>query len=179
MKKFLFFVSILVLFMGCDSLMNTPTKRVESLLSKYQKNDSEVLKQLDDTLLQETILADNQKTKYRELMIKQYKNLMYKVKDETIDGNTAIVEVEIEVYDYNKAITNSETYLLEHNNEFTDDKGVINTTAYNEYKIKQMENMNDKITYTINFTLSKVNDKWVVDNLTEAERMKIHGLYAY
>ena len=179
MKKILLFVLGLILLTGCDSLMNTPTKRVENLLSMYQKKDNAVITQLDETLLSETLLTVDQKTRYRNLMLRQYENLMYKVKNETVDGNTAVVEVEIEVYDYNKAITASEDYLLNHKDEFVDYAGNVITNTYSEYKISQMEKMNDKITYTISFTLSKVNDKWIVDDLTEVERMKIHGLYAY
>ena len=37
-------------------------------------------------------------------MKKQYQNLTYTIKDEEIDGDTAIVKVEIEVYDFNKAM---------------------------------------------------------------------------
>lgn len=179
MKKILVFILGIFLLTGCNNLMNTPTKRVENLLSKYQQQDERVLSQLDDTLREETLLNNNQKDRYRNLMTKQYKNLAYTVKDETIDGKTAVVEVEIEVYDYNKAITDVEDYLLANANEFQDDSGQVNNTKYNDYKISQMESVKDKVTYTINFTLSKVDDKWIVDDLTETERMKIHGLYAY
>lgn len=169
----------IVLITGCDNLMNTPAKKVENLLSKYQKNEEEVLTQLGDVLLEETILSVSQKEKYKELMERQYKNLMYTIKNEEIDGKTAVVETEIEVYDYNKAIVNSENYLLANSTEFQDESGNINTTKYNDYKIKAIDEMKDRVTYTINFTLSKVDDEWIVDDLTEAERMKIHGLYAY
>ena len=179
MKKILIFIFVIFLLTGCNNIMNTPTKRVENLLSKYQQQDNEVLTQLDDTLLEETLLSVEQKSRYRDLMIRQYKNLAYTVKDETIDGKTAVVEVEIEVYDYNKAISSAEDYLLSSPTEFQDDTGNVNTNTYNEYKIAQMEKVKDKVTYTINFTLSKVDDKWLVDDLTETERMKIHGLYAY
>ena len=179
MKKILVFILSIFLLTGCNNLMNTPTKIVENLLSKYQQQDTEVLTQLDDTWREETLLNNEQKDRYRNLMTKQYKNLAYTVKDETIDGKTAVVEVEIEVYDYNKAITDVEDYLLANANEFQDDSGQVNNTKYNDYKISQMESVKDKVTYTINFTLSKVDDKWVVDDLTETERMKIHGLYAY
>lgn len=179
MKKILIFIFGLLLLTGCDNLMNTPTKRVENLLSKYQKQDAEVLSQLDETMLNETILTTTQKDRYKNLMTRQYKDLAYTVKNETIDGKTAVVEVEVQVYDYNKAITASEQHLLNNQKDFLDDTGNVNTNNYNEYKIKQMEDMNDKTTYTINFTLSKIEDKWVVDDLTETERMKIHGLYAY
>lgn len=179
MKKILMIILSIFLLTGCDNLMNTPTKRVENLLSKYQQQDTEVLTQLDETLLEETLLSTEQKDRYRNLMTRQYKNLAYTVKDETIDGKTAVVEVEIEVYDYNKAISAAEDYLISNATEFQDDLGNVNTTRYNDYKIEQMENVKDKVTYTINFTLSKVDDKWLVDDLTETERMKIHGLYAY
>ena len=179
MKKILLFILSIFLLTGCDTLMNTPTKRVENLLSKYQTQDEEVLTQLDDTLRDETLLNNEQKDRYRNLMTKQYKNLAYTVKNETIDGKTDVVEVEIEVYDYNKAITASEDYLLNNASEFQDDIGQVNNTQYNDYKITQMEGVKDKVTYTINFTLSKVDDKWLIDDLTETERMKIHGLYAY
>ena len=180
MKKVILSVFIILfLLTGCNRLMNTPVKKVELLLGKYQKLDDDVLTQLGDSLLSDTILSKEQKEKYKELLERQYKNLMYTVKNEAIDGKTAMVEVEIEVYDYNKAVNNSEEYLLNNQNEFQDETGNINTIKYNDYKLSEIEKMKDRITYTINFTLSKVDEEWIVDDLTDTERQKIHGLYAY
>ena len=180
MKKILLSLFVvLFLLTGCDNLMNTPTKRVELLLGKYQKLDDVVLTQLGDSLLSDTVLTKEQKEKYQELLKKQYKNLTYTVKDEAIDGKTAMVEVEIEVYDYNKAIKNSEEYLTNNQSEFQDETGNINTVMYNDYKLNEIEMMKERVTYTINFTLSKVDEEWMVDDLTDTERQKIHGLYAY
>ena len=179
MKKLLLILFGIVFVVGCANLMNTPTKKVEYLLSKYQKNDEEVLKQLSDTLVSETVLEDSQKERYKEIMKKQYSNLTYVVKNEAIDGKTAVVEVEIEVYDYSKAITEIENNLLENSEKYKDDTGEINNTLYNDDKLSALENMKDRVKYTINFTLSKVDEEWIVDDLTETERMKIHGLYAY
>ena len=175
------FVLIFSLFLltGCNYLMNTPTKKVELLLSKYQKKDDDVIKQLGDTLLSDTILNVEEKNIYKELLERQYSDLVYKVKDEAIDGKTAVVEVEIEVYDYNKAITESEDYLTTHQEEFYDETNTVNTEKYNDYKLKAMKEMKDRVKYTINFTLSKIDEEWMVDDLTDAERQKIHGLYAY
>ena len=178
-KVLLVFLLGLFFITGCDNLMNTPTKKVETLLSKYQKKDDVVVKQLGDTLLLDAVLTVNQKDSYKELMERQYGNLTYTVKNEAIDGKTAVVEVEIEVYDYNKAITDSENYLLANASEFQDETGEVNTEKYNDYKLEAMKNMKDRVKYTINFTLSKMDDEWIVDDLTEAERLKIHGLYAY
>ena len=180
MKKILLSLFIvLFLLTGCNNLMNTPTKKVELLLGKYQKLDDEVLTQLGDSLLSDTVLTKEEKEKYQELLKRQYKNLTYTVKNEAIDGKTAMVEVEIEVYDYNKAITSSEEYLLNNQSEFQDETGNINTVKYNDYKLNEIEKMKDRITYTINFTLSKIDEDWMVDDLTDTERQKIHGLYAY
>lgn len=182
MKKIFLYVLIglsIITMTGCNTLMNTPTKKVEKLLSMYQTKDEEVLKQLDEVLLGETILDTNLKERYRKLMEKQYSDLTYKIKNETIDGDKATVEVEIEVYDYNSAITNVENNLINDNSNYVDDTGNIITSIYNEEKITLMENVKNRVTYTINFTVSKIDDEWYVDDLTETERMKLHGLYAY
>lgn len=179
MKKILWALLIIFCLTGCDNLMNTPTKKVEYLLSKYQSNDEEVLKQLDETLLSDAILSPEQKDRYKNIMSKQYKDLMYTVKDEAIDGKTAVVEVEVEVYDYSKAVTTTEDDLMNNPDNYKDSTGEVNTTLYNDAKLTNLENVTDRTKYTINFTLSKVDEEWIVDDLTETERMKIHGLYAY
>ncbi len=181
--KLIKFIYVLIfsvfLLTGCNNLMNTPTKKVELLLSKYQKKDEDVIKQLGDILLTDAILTVEQKNTYKELLEKQYSNLTYTIKDEAIDGKTAVVEVEIEVYDYNKAITDSEDYLITHQEEFTDETKNVSTEKYNDYKLQAISDMKDRVKYTINFTLSKIDEEWMVDDLTDTERQKIHGLYAY
>ena len=179
MKKILCALLIIIYLTGCNNLMNTPTKKVEYLLSKYQKIDEEVINQLDDALLTDDILSSEQKSRYKSIMQKQYKDLTYIVKDEAIDGKTAVVEVEIEVYDYSKAVNMTEDDLLNNSDNYKDSTGEINTTIYNDAKLTNLENVVDRVKYTINFTLSKVDEEWIVDDLTETERMKIHGLYAY
>lgn len=179
MKKIIFSLFIIILLVGCTNLMNTPTKKVEYLLSKYQSNDEDVLKQLDESLLSDTVLSSEQKERYKNIMKRQYKDLTYKVKNEAIDGKTALVEVEIEVYDYAQAITETEDKLINNGDGYKDDTGEINTVIYNDDKLTALENVKTRVKYTINFTLSKVDEEWIVDDLTETERMKIHGLYAY
>ena len=83
------------------------------------------------------------------------------------------------MYDYSKAISETEDNLLNNADSFKDERGEVSTTIYNDKKLEALENANDRVKYTINFTLSKMEDEWIVDDLTETERMKIHGLYAY
>lgn len=205
MKKILIYLSLFILLItGCTNNMNTPTKKVEEFLGKYQSMDSEVLTQLDDIVSTDTTMTDDEKKDYRSLMEKQYQNLSYKIKDEEIDGDNATVLVEIEVFDYATSINKSRKYYDEHPDEFKDDsEATINdndkddntlgdkasdavegakdkieeSSKYIEYKIKQMMNVTDKVKYEITFHLTKVNDTWKVDDISDIDRQKIHGLY--
>lgn len=179
LNKLVLVITILFLVVGCGNMMNTPTKKVEDFLSKYQTMDKAVLTQLDDVIKDAGNLVDEQKETYRDLMKKQYQNLSYKIKDETEDGNNATVQVEIEVYDYGKSIRESENYLITNRSEFVTDveNDIIDTKKFLDYKISQMKNVKDKVTYTINFTLTKVDDKWKLDDISDVDRQKLHGLY--
>lgn len=98
MKKLIILISIIFLT-GCTDIMNTPSSKVEEFLGKYQTMDTSIVKELDDTI-EELNASDNYKKEYKSLLLKQYQNLSYKIKDEKIDNNTANVEVGIEVFDY-------------------------------------------------------------------------------
>lgn len=177
-KKIISIVMVLFLVAGCGNIANTPTKKVEEFLGKYQTQDKSVLDQLDDVIKEAGSLVDNQKDEYRDLMKKQYQNLSYKIKEETEDGTNASVQVEIEVYDYGKRISESEAYLANHRDEFLDEDGlVIDTKKFLDYKIKQMKDTKDKVKYTINFTLTKKDGEWKMDDISDIDRQKLHGLY--
>ena len=181
MKKMLI-AFIMVLFLtGCNNdLMNTPTKRVETMLNNYVTLDEEVVDDLDNTLLEETVMTNDQKSRYKDILKRQYQNLSYEIKDEIIDGDTATVEVEINVYDYRKIIDEADDYLNDNQDEFlTEDGTTTDISKFNDYKLDLLEKAKDKVTYTLNLTLKKVDDKWTLDDLTDTEISKIHGLYAY
>lgn len=179
LKKLFIGVIVLFLVIGCGNMMNTPTKKVEDFLSKYQTQDEKVLTQLDEVIESAGTMTKEQKEKYRELMKKQYQNLSYKIKDETEDGDSATVEVEIEVYDYATSITESETYLTTNQDEFLDkETNKVNDEKFMDYKLEQLDNVKEKVKYTINFTLVKENDNWKLDDITEIDRQKLHGLYS-
>lgn len=185
MKRILLGLSFIVLFIvGCTNTMNTPTKRVEELLGKYQKLDSAVLAQLDNVIAEDTTMTDEQKKEYRSLMEKQYQNLSYKIKGEEITGDDASVDVEIEVLDYATSINESRKYYSEHRDEFKDEdidktETVIDdNTKYIDYKIKELKNVTDKKKYDITFNLAKdKNNNWKLEDISDIDRKKIHGLY--
>lgn len=179
MKKFILSIFVLFLFVGCDNLMNTPTKRVEEFLSRYQTTDSRVMSQLDDTLSEEGSFNSSQRDTYRDIMKKQYENLTYTIKDESVDGDTSIVKVEIEVYDYNKVIKEANNYLMLNQDEFIDQNNNIDNTKFNNYKLERLKEVNDRVKYTLDLSLTKNDKAWRLDDITEIDRQKIHGIYSY
>ena len=179
MKKILLFLGAFIFMVGCNNLMNTPTKKVEEFLNKYQTMDSKVLDQLDYSLDQDYELSDTQKENYKTIMKKQYKDLIYTIKEETIDGDTATVRVEIEVYDYSKAISESDNYLMNNQDEFIKEDGTVDKEKFLDYKIDLMSKSNDRVKYTLNLTLTKKDDTWTMNDITEIDRQKLHGIYSY
>ena len=148
---------------GC-AIANTPTAKVEDYLSKYQKLDTDISINYQQLSLDEE-LTQEQKHLYQELIKKQYKNLSYEVKEETIDGKTASVITQIQVYDY-KEILNK------YNKDDYDD-----IKQYHDILTKSLNNQKDKITYTVTIELNKNDkDEWKVIGLNEDERKKLLGI---
>ena len=176
MKKILLLLVSLILVTGCNDMMNTPTRRVEEYLGKYQILDSTVLTELDN-VVDNSDYSDEYKEEYKELMIKQYQNLSYKIKNEQTNGDTATVIVELEVFDYNNALSEAEDYIDEHDSEFLDDEDETREEKIDHYKINAMKEVTDEASYTINFSLVKDNKKWVLEKISDSDLEKIHGLY--
>lgn len=199
MKK-IFLGLFVILLTACSfGMNNTPKAKVKELLDRYKNQDSTVVTNLEDVIDGE--YSGEYKDRYKTLMLNQYKNLEYKITDEIIDGDTAIVTVDVTVYDFGSAIDAANTYLDEHekefykktitNNELTEGENTTNIEENSEnetkttidydkfldYKLNLLEEVNDRKTYSIDFTLTKENDEWVLDNLTDESMKKLHGLY--
>ena len=161
---------------ACNDMMNTPTRRVEEYLGKYQILDSNVLTELD-TAVDESNYTKKYQEEYKELMIKQYQNLSYKIKDEKTNGNTSRVIVELEVFDYNNALKEANDYIKEHQEEFKPDDKENNKEKEDHYKIKSLKAVTDKANYIIEFNLIKDNKRWVLEKISKNDLEKIHGLF--
>ena len=165
MKKILFTLLVVFLLTGC-MMGNTPSSLVENLFSKYQMLDDDIKKEIS-SMLDEQNLTDEQVNRYRKLLENQYRNLSYEIKDEMIDGDKAIVTVEIEVIDYKKAIS-----------DFNFDSSIYTKYEYDNKKLDLLEDAEDKVIYTIDIGVSKDNDgNWHLDSLSNATLKKIEGMY--
>ena len=117
------------------------------------------------TLTGDITLNEEQIKTYNNIIKKQYKNLTYEVKEEEIDGNNAIVTIQIEVKNYKDTI-----------NKYN--KQDYETTKYHELVTKSLDTTKEMITYTLDITLTKDNnDIWILDPLTEENKNKLLGIY--
>ena len=188
---------LLLVIVGCSNNMSTPTNKVEEFLGKYQSMDEDVLQQLDQVIKDDDTMNDDQKDKYKALMEKQYQNLSYKIENEDIEGDSATVDVEIEVLDYATSIAKSKEYYEEHKDEIekendkeqSDNDNVLEdaaegveeateeSAAYIDYKLKELQSVADTTTYTITFYLTKEDGEWKLQDISDLDLQKIHGLY--
>ena len=182
MKKFFTFLTFALILTGCsigEDMSNTPTKRVEEYLNNYQTLDSNVLAKLDSIVNNEEMFDEDQKITYRDILKKHYQDLTYTIKEETINGDKATVEAEIEVTDYTKALKEAESYRTTNESEFLDDNEEFDEAKFNSYRLDLIKDSKERVKYTIYFSLTKENDEWILDDLTESEEEKILGIYEY
>ena len=174
MKKLLIFLFLFLFVTGCNKMSN-PSSEVEKLFINYNSLNSEVLIQLDSVLDIED-LTEVQKNKYKTILKKQYSDLKYTILDENINNDNAVVSVEIEVYNLNKAIDSANSYLEDHKEEFyINDE--YDKEKFENYKLDLMSNIDERTKYILELTLTKIDNKWHLDDLLESDRRKIHGLY--
>ncbi len=182
MKKILTIITIIILFTGCtlDDIDNTPTKQVEAFFNNYQTLDKKVLDDLDIVIAKRTDLNNDQKAKYRKILKKHYQDLTYEIKDETVNGNRANVEVEIEVTDFYKALNEASNFLQNNKNQFLDDNNNYDSSKYIDYQLEKLESTKDTVKYTLNLSLTKNNkEDWILDEINDIEEKKILGIYEY
>ena len=176
MKKVLFLFLSIFLICGCGG--NTAKGAVENYLNKYRNLDSEVLVDMERVIDTE-ILNDEQKDKYREVLKKQYKDLSYEIIEEEYDNEISYITVKVSVYDLYNAQNDASIYLANNQEEFYNESGEYDISLYMDYKLDKMKDITTKVDYTIIFTVTKEDDKYKVEQLSDADLEKIHGIYNY
>ncbi len=177
MKKLLLVSLICVI--GCTNLGNTPIKKTEEFFKKYQVLDSVVLEDLEEVVSADNSMTEEQKDEYKNIMKKQYQNLTYSIKEESLDGDQAVVTVDIEVVDFNKVLDEATLYLSQNSNFFENESGDFDNNKFITYKLEKMKDAKEKVKYTIYIPLVLVNEEWKIDLLDETIYEKINGNYDY
>ncbi len=57
--------------------------------------------------------------------------------------------------------------------------GTTSDSKYVEYRLGKLKNAKDRVKYTIDFKLTKVDNVWTLNDIDDTTRQKIHGLYEH
>ena len=175
MKKIIVVLITLVLF-GCN-LSNTPSREVEKYLDNFINLSDEVRMDIDSKASVESLSGENKET-YKEALIRQYENMKYEIKDESINNNNAIVKAYVTVFDYFKIDNTSKEYMNNHIEEFNDINGIFDNERYNSYRLGELLKAKDTTTYEVTFNLNKdSNGNWILENPSRETLEKINGFY--
>ena len=162
MKKIIICLLLTISLTACN-LNNTPNSKVEEFLGKYQSIDNSIII-TPSMIINNNNLDEKTNKEITKVIEKQFSNLTYEIKDTKEDGNTATVTTEIEVLNY-KSVLNDESLSM------ADDD-------YYKKLIDKLNNTTKRITYTIDFTLTKNNkDIWEINKLNPEEENKLLGIY--
>lgn len=174
-KLFIIIVSVFILT-GCNK-QKSAVDEVKDYLNEYTSLSSSVKKSLNNVILNRKEFNEENKKMYKKIFLKQYKDLNYTILNEEYDGNKALITVNVSVYDLNKAEERAVDYLSKNLHEFYNEKNVFDNAKYIDYKLKLMYEIEDRINYNIVFFLNYKNKKWVLEQPTEDDLEKIHGIY--
>lgn len=178
MKKIIIFLITLSMVVGCACSMDKASDAVKEYLNKYNNQNEEILTQLENLTVDEG-LNDEQSEKYKDVMTKQYKDLSYKITNETYNGDEAVVTAKITVYDLYSVQKEVDEYKNNNKDEFIDSDGNYDADAFLKYKLEEMKKTTKTVDYTIDFKVIKKDGKWTVDSLSTKDLEKIHGIYNY
>ena len=178
MKKIIIIVcSFLSIFLCSCNIKSTPTKSVEMFLSKYITNDEEIVVELDD-YVNDSELTKEASIKYKEVYLKQFRDLKYNIKEEKIDGDNAIVVADVTVYDYYKKEEEANKFLEENPDKFKKD-GKLDKDLFTDYKLDLFKSTVDRVTYSIDFNLTRIDNSWIINDLNNDQLKKIHGVFEH
>ena len=177
MKKILIVILSLLMVVGCSCSNDKAADAVEKYFNDYKSLSDNVLDDIDEIADKEN-LSDKQKDVYKDVLKRQYRDLNFTIENESYDGDNATVTVKITVYDLYKATKASTTYLNEHPDEFLT-SGTYDQEKYLDYKLDQLKNTKETISYNVVLKTIKVDGKWQVEQPNEETLEKIHGIYDY
>ncbi len=176
MKKIILIICSILFLTGCTN--THATDPVKEYLEKYRNNDQEIQSSIEELLRQENLLEE-QDEQYRMIMKKQYVDLEYKIKQETYNGDEAIIKVELTVYEYEHSRTEAEKYRNEKKSEYVNQDGTWNKEKYADLQLDYMKKEIKRVKYTVNFNVNLQEEKWILETPDHNIIKKIHGIYNY
>ena len=170
MKKIIFFVVFVLLFLGFMVVYKytiNPSDSVNLYLKKYRSGNVE----LNKLLTENVEFTEEEKSEYIEFMREHYDSMEYKVSKAKISGNDAIVPVHITVKNYASEINSANAYYSAHAALFAENYTFV------QFRLDKMKEVKKYTEYDIDFDLKYKSGKWEVQSLSTTDRQKLAGLY--
>lgn len=177
MKKLLTIAFFVIMLFGCN-LTNTPSNKVSQYLDNFNQLSDDVILDVESKVSNEN-LSNSNKDIYKKVLSRVYQDMKYEIKDESINGDKAIVTVKITVYDLYKSKEESDIYMNENTSEFYKTDNTFDSNLYDEYRLNKMLNQTETVDYEITFNLNKKDGEWVLDIPDRVMLEKLNGLYNY
>ena len=163
-----------------DTMNDNQKKDYQSLMEKQYQNLSYKIKdeKIDgDTA---TVLVEIEVYDYANSIAESrdyYNEHKDEFKTDNIIGNDGTNTTDNNTIDDEGIISDGD---VDNNNGDTDLGDVVEDvldSAFIDFKIKQLKDVTDKAKYEITFHLSKEDDEWVIEDISDTDRQKLHGLY--
>lgn len=171
-------LSIGVLY-GCKA--STPTDTTNKYFEKIKNGDADVQKlftmsEESDKKVKESIKADTFSEDTQKKLLDKLKGITYKVNSESVEGDTAKVNVTVKGMDLNvvlgKVMQEAFTYILTQSFSGVEMSDADNDAYFNSLLIKHL----DEVTYserTADIELTKVDKKWKIKEGNELSKLLI------
>ena len=176
MKKIIVTVLTIFIVSGCKSKM-LASDVVKDYLYNYINISKDVKNSLNIVIDNNKEFNQEDKKLYKKIFLKQYRDLKFMILSEEYDNDKALITVNINVYDLSKAEEEATNFLSTHLKDFYDENNIFNNEKYINYKLNLMYNTNERIDYSIVFFLNKKKNNWILEQPTDSDLEKIHGIY--
>ena len=74
-------------------------------------------------------------------------------------------------------MANADQYLEEHREEFYNEENEYDEGLFTKYRLEQLKDADERVKYTLELSLTKKDGEWTLDELSDADRSKINGMY--
>lgn len=175
MRKLIIILLFIMILVGCSK--KSVSLIVSDYIDLYKNLDNRIIDELDRFIDSKDISLENKKL-YKEAIIRGYESIDYEIVNETYKGEYAYVNVKLTVLDLYKSQKDSLEY-LNNNIDLFSENGVYKSSLYTNYKLNEMLNAVEKITYHAEFKLLNNGDSWELVQPSEEVLEKLHGIYDY
>lgn len=161
-------LALVGIFVLTGASSKSPTDLTLEFMNKYKNATSEVMNQVKYPYADK--LDKTQMNTYKDLIRSQYRSMSYTISDETVGEVDAIIKVDFDVYDYASSYDKASSYLSLYGSDMSLEKQV-------NYKLKEMSNTKEKVTYSIEFKFYKLDGVWYMTDVTSADLSKLTGTF--